>query len=53
MVALDIPVPRPHLAGVGERGRVDEDEVPALLAVALFLHPGEYVGADELLMPVE
>ena len=53
MVALDVPIPRPHLAGIGERGRVNEDEIPALLAVALFLNPGEHVGANELLVPVE
>ena len=50
VVALDVEDVAAHALGVGERGRVAEDEVPAVVRVALLRDPTYDVGLDKLVV---
>ena len=50
MVALHIPGAAAHLRGIGERGRIAEDQVPAVVGLALVANPCQHVIAYKVVV---
>jgi len=50
MIALHVPGAAAHLRGIGERGRIAEDQVPAVVGLALVANPCQHVIAYKVVV---